>query len=266
MIDADEELVFSEPFRLDKKCIFIPVHLRNSVFKRPFLVDLTLNWRWKGAVHERIELSMPFTSACLANAYIISHEDGDRSRDMAAKFLKDAQMLEAALKKEPNNGRLVLLLAQSYSLANQLERALHTYQKRVRMGGSEEEIFYALYAVAQHERMLGRFSIESFYRAYRFRPERAEPISWIASHYLERGQFEKAYAILKEAILISYPNDMIYVEPAIYDYVLLAQLADSAWKLKKFNEAKELFLKLLANPKVPEDLKTRIQGLTKSAF
>ena len=76
---------------------------------------------------------------------------------------------------------------------------------------------------------------------------------------MENKEFERAYSLLKMAILIPYPNDMINVEPKIYDYILLSQLADSAWHLKKFDEAKDLFAKLLENPKVPEDLRQKIQ-------
>ncbi len=260
-IDADEELHFSGSFQLDRDCLFIPVHIRSNVFQRPFLVNSAIGWRWKGAIHERIESPAPFTSGYSLNAHLLANEDGDRSRDLTAKFLQDAQILEDLIKKDPTNGRLVLLLAQTFGAAGQLELALKYYGKRAAMGGGGEEVFYALYAMAQYERMLNLPCIDTFFRAYRFRPTRAEPLAWIAAYYLENGQLEKAYAILKKAILIPYPNDMINVEPKIYDYFLLAQLADTAWKLQKFDEAKNLFSKLLANPKVPEDLRRTIQSL-----
>ena len=65
------------------------------------------------------------------------------------KPAKDAAVLEAALKEDPNNARYVFYLAQSYRDMKEWKKALlsHTVQ-RTTMGGFDQEVYAAYFYAA----------------------------------------------------------------------------------------------------------------------
>jgi glycosyltransferase involved in cell wall biosynthesis len=272
-IDADEVLKASESFSigsLDKDIYLINVHLQNgTVFQRQFMIGTKIKWFWKGVVHEQVYTDVKSTThSYLEDVYIFATDDGGRTgKDSRVKFLKDAAVLEEALITEPRNSRYVFYLANSYSNAKELQKALKQYQKRALMGGWDQEVYYSLYSIGRIQRELEmppKMVLESFYKAYRYRPTRAEPLFWIANYYIEIKDYDLAYDVLNKAIAIPLSKDAMMVEQKIYEYILAWMLADCTFSLGKFEESCSSYEKVLKNPGLPNDIRQiMLHNLTK---
>ncbi len=81
------------------------------------------------------------------------------------KYLKDAAALEEDLLRDPTNARSVFYLARSYEDGGELPRALAQYERRVLLGGWDEEVFFAAFCAARVREKLG-FPREAVARAY----------------------------------------------------------------------------------------------------
>jgi glycosyltransferase involved in cell wall biosynthesis len=266
-IDADEILYVPHSCVLkilEEEVILIPIKMPSNVkFHRQFIISTRIKWFWKGVIHEQIYTDSPCRKVrVLDDAYIESREDGARTfQDKRLKFLNDAAILEEAIKKDdPLNARNVFYLANSYFNALDFKRALKQYEKRAVMGGWDQEVFFSLYSIGLIQRILKmppQIFIDSFYKAFHFRPTRAEPLFWIGEHYYARKDFELAYDILERAVSIPISKDAMLVEYDIYEKWLPWIYADCAYQLKKYEETARIYEKLLRKPNLaPEDQAT----------
>jgi glycosyltransferase involved in cell wall biosynthesis len=267
-IDADEVLCLSKNFSLiglSADLYLITIRLVNKiVFHRQFIISTQSHWFWKGVVHEQIHTDNPRpTIEMLKDSYIDSLGDGDRTgADFRAKFLKDAQVLEEALKEDPNNSRYMFYLATSYFNANELSMALKMYEKRVLMGEWDQEVFYSLYSIARIQfilKMPPEIFINSFYKAFYYRPTRSEPLYWIAQHYMNLENFTAAFDVLMIASKIPLSTDAMMVEPIYYHFIIPWMLADCAYMLNKFDLSQNEYQKLLSNPDLPSEIREKVK-------
>ena len=254
-IDADEKLQFSERFVMPDwgadAYLGIVRLASGSEFSRVFLIKRTLNCYWRGVVHEELVCRKKKGIEVLRDPIIYSIGDGNRSRDRY-RYFKDAKDLEASLAQDPDNTRIIFLLAQCYLGAHAFEKAMQLYRKRVEMGsGFEGEIYLSLYASAQIERICKKeaaFWVSSYWEAFKYYPHRAEPLFWINTHYLAISDYNTGYELAKKAQYISYPDDDLPIERWIYEYGLFMQLSDFCYFLGKRQEAKEALDQLLEYP------------------
>lgn len=242
IIDADEELQFDDDFEwptLGADSYSIESIYGNLAYHRTQLLANNLDWKWHGVVHEYVACVDADTNGVLQNVRNIPRTDGARSND-GDKFLKDAQLLETALKNEPDDLRNLFYLAQSYRDAGLPEKSLCWYQERVKRGGWEQEVWYSLYQVAVLQQRLEQdwgVVLQSYLKAYQYRPERSEPLFKIARYYREREEYNNAYLFSKMAMEIPYPSDSLFVEKTLYDYYLPMEYAICCYWLGKHHEA-----------------------------
>ncbi len=244
-IDADEILLFSETFTrpdLDKDVYYINVKQKDSSeYLRWFLVDNSLDWKWKGVLHELLESPQAKTQAVITG--VVNYSDtslGARSKD-PKKYLHDAETLAKALEKEPNNSRYQFYLAQSYANAGELCLALKEYQKRAEMAeGYAEETFVSLYIIARIQELLNMPStivIDSYLKAHNHTPSRLEPLYYLGLHHMRAKNYAKAYILLnKGSLTIPSPSNNLFVEADIGAWKLQSSLAEACWNLKKIKE------------------------------
>lgn len=265
-IDADEQLIFHETFdssSIHKDYYFFPVQQPSGInYFRESLVQNNLDWVWEGPVHETLKSSHAKTSALMHGVTNFSNTlEGFRSQD-PNKYLNDAAILEKALEKEPDNSRYVFYLALSYGNAGEYEKAQTWHEKRVSMEGSEQEIFYSLLSIAKIQDYLGADPdtiINSYTRAYLYRPSRAEPLYFLAHYYLRRENFTLAYLISKKGIELKQTGDMVFVQHEIYDTGLLLQFADASLAIGSHQETLTTYNKLLKKPTISEQQRTNIE-------
>ena len=270
-LDADEKLIYPKGFhwpllKMDCYCASGKYYKKEDLeFGRILLIDNHLDWEWVGVIHEEIRglRSQPRKGAILKDISILTDLGGARSKD-PKKTLKDAELLESALKDDPENSRYVFYLALSYDVAKENHRALKNYLFRSCMGGDDGEIFYSLYRIARLQESVGlspEIVMESYRKAYQFRPSRAEPLYYLAKFVLNKRNYSTAYKILKSALLIPPPKDQVFVETSIYQYDTLWLLAECSFQLKRYQETYESFLQLLSIQNLPLEYRTQLENL-----
>ena len=271
LIDADEELGCSDPLFYKKLqpgiSYSLEKHHGDLRYRLLNLVNIQGTcWRWQGVVHEYLEfVEGTDKRKVLDEAWIIYHQgEGARSRDLSAKqkYLADARLLEAELKKHPKDARSRFYLAQSYSDAGDSKSAFKHYLLRSGIDGWPEETFVAQYRAGKEALRLNKPYLEInqiLLKAYEMRPTRGtEPLYQLATYCRTKRWYAQAYMYAKTGSEIAYPSDTLFVERDIYEWRIFDELSIAAYWLGHYEESKALCEKLLAMALVLEDAE-RIQ-------
>lgn len=261
-IDADEELIYEEGFSLpvlDKDLYHLMVEFGGMHYVRNQFVKSSLNWKWVGVLHETLLSDQVQATGKLEGVKNFVRSEGCRSRD-PHKFEKDAQILEEALVKEPENARYRFYLAQTYRDGGSLEKAMENYQKRVEMGGWPEEVFCSKYQIAQLKELLkwpAEEVIQAYSDAYTYRPSRAEPLSRMATYLRLRGNYLLAYMVANQGLSQPEPEaeKALFLEDWIYRYQLKLEKSIAAYWIGRFAESLELSKEILQLEDLPENVK-----------
>ena len=111
-------------------------------------------WNWKGPVHNYVDLlehkgkaTHEYLSDDLVYIHVNYHE-GAKSHGVTnrEKYMRDAKLLLDDLADNPADPtRSQFYLGQSYYDAEEWKLASKAYQKRIKMGGWQEEVFFSKY-------------------------------------------------------------------------------------------------------------------------
>ncbi|KAF3362936.1 hypothetical protein PHSC3_000470 [Chlamydiales bacterium STE3] len=263
-IDADETLQYSNDFKLPeltKDFYYITTEYSGTNYHRAQLINNALDWQWIGVLHETVSCPSAKSFDVINGLINFVRTDGDRSKD-AQKFQKDAQILEAALKEEPNNSRYVFYLAQSYRDSGDYEQAIKNYEKRLTMGGWDQEIFWSHLQIGLMKQLLKKEEntiVKSYQDAYFMRPSRAEPLYRLAHYYRSKQNFLEGYNTALLGLTIPCSKDSLFVEHWIYDYGLLMEFSICAYWLEKYSESL-LSSHLLLTKNLPQNYRDCVQN------
>lgn len=259
-IDADEELIISEDFvkpHFDKDSYYIMTEMGGTQYVRLQMVKNPLNWKWIGVLHEYLHCPEAKAPEILNGVINLPRCEGARSED-PQKFKKDAAVLEKALETEPNNDRYVFYLAQSYRDAGEAALAIKNYEKRIAMGGWDQEVFFSKYQICLLQEQLQiepQKIIKGYLDCYTSRPTRVEPLCRLATFYRMQGDYLLGYLVASYGLSLPRPSDTLFVETWIYDYGLLLEKSVNAYWLGNYKEALELSHQMLKVPKLPDHVK-----------
>lgn len=258
IIDADESLLFKPGFKLpelDKDFYYITTEYGGTTYLRNQLVKNSLNWKWMGALHEVICCDDAASSDTLPKIANYVRTDGNRSTD-SQKYQKDAKILEAAMIDDPST-RNQFYLAQSYRDAEMNEQALFNYQKRIAMGGWDEEVFWSYLQVGllqETMKMTPEVIKQGYVTACNFRPTRAEPFYRLAFYNRSIGDFKGCYEAALKGLHLRSSSDLLFVEQWIYDYGLMLEYSIGAYWEGKYHESLLASLLLLKDPGLPQNV------------
>src|SRR5262249_39692120 len=125
-------------------------------------------------------------------------------------YLRDAQLLEEALREDPENPRNVFYLAQCYRDGGELELAIRNYQRRAQMRtGWADEAWFALYQVAQLKQRLDHpwpEVLAAYWTAWEADQTRAGPLYRMAAYYQAARQHHLSHFLLSKAVEIPAPS------------------------------------------------------------
>jgi glycosyltransferase involved in cell wall biosynthesis len=267
-IDADEQLAFSPNFIkpvLEKDYYFVNFSDTDDdlLFSKVLLINMKKDWRWKGVIHEQLQSDTAITSGFLEPIRCIRNTSSSARSQDPNKYRKDAALLEKALITEPDNSRYVFYLAQSYGNAGERKLALQNYEKRSKMGGWDQEVFWSLLMTAKLQEELGypiESIIKSYEKTYEYRPSRAEPLFYLSQIYLKQNNPLTAYALGKLALSIPYPSDSGYIEGFVYQYGIPYALGTAAQLLHKKDEALVFYKQVLAQKKLPDQARIAVES------
>ena len=177
------------------------------------LVRMDYNWSCRGVTHEYWD--GPTEHLASAICHIDDRNDGGCKSD---KFERDLRLLEQGLIDEPDNGRYMFYLAQTYNGIGKLKECIAMYKKRIAIGGWEEELWYSHYMIGKS--WLALKDIPKFeqwmLKAHARRPSRAEPIYHLAKYFRENSQHYKAYHYTQLGLSIPMTKDALFVETDVY--------------------------------------------------
>ena len=264
-IDADETLEVEEGFKwpeqLTADCYEIAIHHGDLVYWRPGLVRADLPWKWVGAVHEYLYCDghAPSTER-LKGVYKRTHPETDTRG--TEKYLKHVDILLEEIKKNPDDPRSWFYLGQSYKDALNFPKSIEAYEKRVSMGGFDEEVYWSLLQIARLKEWTKAKDLvlfEAYLRAHNHRPSRIEAIGELAR---VAGQFQFhgfATKLAERAIEAKLSEDLLFVETDWYNWKLKDIFSTNAYYDKRYEEGAKACQELLVSGKLPPDQKTRVE-------
>lgn len=251
VIDADEYLVYEPGFQkpaLDKDYYWMFLTAGGTKWCKLQLMNNHLDWKFVGVLHEAVVPSADRSFEYLDKVKNIYTTDGARSKD-PRKYEKDAEVLEAALKIEPNDSRYVFYLAQSYNHAGNYPKAIENYEKLITMrGGQDAEVYEAMMQIGLLQEKLKEPSdviIKSFKRACLYMNRRAEAFYHLARYYRELGDFTKSYQVAAIGMTIPLPRDIFFIQEWIYEYGIALEYSISAYWIDRFQDCQSASVSLL---------------------
>ena len=174
----------------------------------------------------------------------------------------DRDELLAAVDRNPDDVRSVFQLAHTYFSLGDFPNARAWYERRIELGGNEEEVYYARFRVAQAMAELGEpwpDVQEAYLASWTFRPTRAEPLYRIARTYRESQRYLLGYAFAKRAAEIPLPTEqVIHPEADIYSWRALDEQSVCGSWIGRPAESFHLTRQLLAHNDIPEGDRARM--------
>ncbi|MCV7329654.1 hypothetical protein [Mycobacterium cookii] len=180
------------------------------------------------------------------------------------KFAPDRDLWLAKVKRNPEDARSVFFLAETSFQMGDFVDARKWYAHRVAMGGSDEEVYWAMYRLAESMVELGEpwpDVQEAYLKAWEFRPTRAEALYAIAFRCRAMQRYRRGYLFAQWAAEIPFPDDDLFVLgyfAEIYAWRATDEQATCAFWIGKHGEAFELCRRLLARPDIPDPDRQRI--------
>jgi glycosyltransferase involved in cell wall biosynthesis len=265
VIDADDTVVGTPDFTglsADVYQLRISDSASDCTYWRRQLFRDGMAWHYVGVVHEYPHCEGAYVEARLdGDYYIESRRLGRRNLD-PQKYLRDAELLLAEVERNPDDGRSVFYLSQSYFDLGDFANARRWAARRAEMGGWDEETYYALFRVAESMSRLGEPWPEvqdAYLRAWEFRPTRAEALHAIGSRYRENQRYSLGHLFAKRAAEIAFPDqDTLFVGADVYHWRAADDQAVCAFWIGEHEESFTLCRRLLARSDIPDDDRQRI--------
>ncbi|TDK88808.1 glycosyltransferase, partial [Mycobacterium paragordonae] len=229
-MDADDILVGTPDFsQFSADIIWLRCGDDSCIFWRAQLFRNGIPVRWVGATHEYAEWDGPRTEARLEGEYRIEDRQLSVRNLSGQKFARDRDLLLAEVERNPRDARSVIYLALSYFCLGDYANARKWYARRVELGGWEEEVYYAMYRLAESMANLDESwpdVQDAYLKAWEFRPTRAEPLYAIAHRYRIEQRYHLGYQFAKRAAEIPLPaEDIIDIRADIYAWRALDEQA-----------------------------------------
>ncbi len=235
------------------------------IYYRPQLFRRTAPFRYVGVVHEYATSDVPGTTFGRVGGryHIESRRLGARNRDRD-KYRRDAELLEASLRDNPDDARATFYAGQSWFDAGEFARALGYYDTRAGQGGFEEEVFYSRYRAAQCREKLGTpwdDVREAYLTCFDQHPHRAEPLVHVANRERAAGRMGVAYAIARRAAEVPPPAPgALFAEASAYEFRARDEWAIAAFYVGRRVESFEINTDLLRRSQLPDRDRSRIEA------
>ncbi|MEU3094177.1 glycosyltransferase [Streptomyces sp. NPDC006967] len=215
------------------------------------LVRGDIPWRYEGVTHEYLTSDQRHGQENL-DALVVEHFADGGSR--ADKFERDARLLSADLKRDPDNTRTVFYLAQTMRDLGHVKEAVRLYERRAEMGGWDEEVYYSLLQAGILRARSGDWprAMDALTRAWETRPQRLEACYEMASRLRAMRRYHAAHAVVSAGLGRRQPDDLLFVQPWVYQWGLLFEFSISAYWVGDLAGSVRACDELLSNPGLPD--------------
>jgi glycosyltransferase involved in cell wall biosynthesis len=297
MVDADDVIEIAPNFRMPKLVAdqyAVNVLYGNLTFQRPHIFRNDRDLCFEGVIHEY--LAGAATTGAISGLTYRVVGGGARGRDAVAKYKRDIEVLQAALRgpEDHMTSRYMFYLAQSFKdvavclldragtpeekKENAREadkywhKAIKAYERRAsRLDGYDGEKFVALMEIAKINVFLrspeGAIR-DAFLRAYEADSHRAEPLYHLARYYRFKNRFPLSYLYAKAAAGMPLAHGH-FVEHDVYKWGALDELALGAFYTRRFAESRDINRQLIDKgiapagevPRLQENLRFSLENL-----
>jgi tetratricopeptide (TPR) repeat protein len=181
--------------------------------------------------------------------FILDIGDGGSKND---KFDRDIRLLSEAIILEPKNERYHFYLANSYHDSGKFEEAINIYQKRIDLGGWEQEVWYSYYRIGLCYKNLNKMeqAVCAWMNGYNFSQVRVENLYEIIHYYRNTSKHKLAelfYNMANNVLSKNFNKDaFLFLHNDIYTYKIDYEYTIFAF----YNNVKnisEQFIKVLNN-------------------
>jgi glycosyltransferase involved in cell wall biosynthesis len=257
LIDADMVVRQTEDPPQLKADSYILRHTGDVEYRIKRLVRGDIRWRYEGVTHEYLTSGRPDNQSDL-DCLVIEHFGDGGSR--ADKFERDERLLGAELEREPQNTRTLFYLAQTcrdlaeiHHDSGRAKRAIELYERRARLGGWDEEVYYSLLQVGVLHADFGDWpsAMDAFVRAWDTRPQRLEACYELAARLRVAGKYHAAHAFARAGLGKPVPADLLFVHPWVYEWGLLFEYSITAYWIGDMHASLEACDQLLALHSLP---------------
>lgn len=239
---------------------YMIVHAGPSEFTNKRLVRGDLEWRYVGATHEYITSDSERSCRRLDGVTITIHSVGG---SRTGRWLRDMELLEDALARDPEDGRSTFYLAQTLrDLGHErrdqglLARARDTYLHRAQMEGWVEERYCAWHQAGLLADELGDWPLaaDAYTAAWEVRPQRLEAVYDLALGLRLRERYHAAHrytSIAAGGSPLSVPADDLFVSPWVYRWGLLFEYSITCYWVGSHRQSVEACDRLLRITDLP---------------
>ena len=147
--------------------------------------------------------------------------DGGSKHD---KFIRDINLLEEAIRIKPHCVRSHFYLANSYYDSRQYGKAIPIYERRINLGGWDQEVWYSYYRIGLCYKNLKQMekAICSWLEGYSYLPNRIENLYEIIKYYRDTSKHNLShnfYKMAKEVIARGEDRTgFLFLHNDIYEY------------------------------------------------
>jgi glycosyltransferase involved in cell wall biosynthesis/predicted GH43/DUF377 family glycosyl hydrolase len=216
-------------------------------------------WWYEGSTHEHIATDGRFEQQVLDALLIEHHADGS---SRTSKLLRDIGLLKRDLRRDPYNPRPYFYLAQTYRDLGRRDLAIDYYDRRVELGGWDEEVFYAR---LQQGALMASVDLDEavpvLLNAWERRPTRAEPLYELARAHRLIRQYNQAELYATRGLSVAYPSDVLFVHRWVYEWGLALEHALALLGLGRRDEGIDELQALLESEQLPRDVEKQVGEL-----
>jgi len=260
ILDADEVVKLNN---FDKDSLThdgynLEVEYGGQKFASTRLIKLEKPWIWNGVIHNYLSCEGLTETPNIPSFGVHHIHDGYRSKD-PNKVKNDVKILKKAVKDFPDNSRYWFYYAQTLRENGNYKESIKAYMKRIEFGEWSEEVWYSMYMVATQYEILDDFTkgMEWYLKAYQYRPTRMEPLYHLAVWCRRRSYRHLGYMFLRQCLEIKIPNDMLFIEPDMYEYQALFEYGIATYWVGKFQESFDVNMWLINNTDMPDEYLTQ---------
>ncbi|WP_233416030.1 glycosyltransferase [Streptomyces sp. N35] len=228
LVDADMVVRQDAPLPPLGSDAYLLKHAGESEYRIKRLVRGDVRWHYVGATHEYLTSHQDHRQENL-DALVIEHFADGGSR--ADKFERDAGLLRRELARDPGNTRTVFYLAQTLRDLGEHEESVALYERRARMGGWAEEVYFSLLQAGVQRADHGDWpgGMDCLVRAWESRPERLEALYELTSRLRLKEQYRAAHSFASAGIDRPRPQDDLFVQPWVYRWGMLFEYSITAY-------------------------------------
>jgi glycosyltransferase involved in cell wall biosynthesis len=230
-LDADDVLEGGEALRsflagevprrtADREAFYLRIQMREASFDSARVVESRAGWRFRGVVHEVLmHPDRPPPAHRIPNVTIRHFVDDQAAERSRARWTRDVHLLEREVAKNPGASREAFYLAMTLLWLGRNEEAIAAFDRRIALGGWQEEVFYAKLSKARAANRARRpwgEVLPMYLDAHGAAPHRAEPLLDVAMHYDAEQNHALAFLFARRAYELPFPADTLFVEVDAY--------------------------------------------------